>query len=72
MPGGEFNPSFIEAIWVVVGMLAAGNLYFVKRLVDKIDQALNEISTLREQILILQVTLKLRGEYGRNEETLAE
>jgi hypothetical protein len=38
---------------VTIGLLLSGNIYFVKRLVDKLDIIGEEVWTLRQQVTLL-------------------
>ena len=48
---------FEKGALYLVGLFLAGNLFFVKRLVDKIDSTESVVWQLRQNVVVLEVTV---------------
>ena len=48
----------------LIVVLFAGNIYFIKRLVDKIDSTETAVWLMKEQIAVINSRLEMEGDHG--------
>jgi hypothetical protein len=62
--------AIMSASGVVMSLLLAGNIYFVNRIIEKVDKLEETSWGLKQEILVLKITLENQHtkekSYGRN------
>lgn len=49
------QPEFLPLLNSLVAILLAGNIFFLKKLVDRIEKAMDELSDLKVKVAVLEV-----------------
>jgi hypothetical protein len=66
----RMSNAIMSASGVVMSLLLAGNIYFVNRIIEKVDKLEETSWGLKQEILVLKITLENQHtkekSYGRN------